>query len=136
MEHVTGVQQITIVPSFLRSSDGESLVNIVISAHFITHNLLVPRSTTPAFSPPGSLVGALPSRSATLLRDPATRVLLAFPLPLLGNRDRQNRQGPPRSKQIGNYLLRYLEKEWEAVESAGLYENAIIIEYLGTGKFR
>jgi hypothetical protein len=34
MEHVTGAQQITIVPSFLRSSDGESLVNIVISVHF------------------------------------------------------------------------------------------------------
>ena len=63
MEHVTGAQQITIVPSFLRSSDGESLVNIVISAHFITNNLLVPRSLTPALSFP-----ALPSRSEAIRR--------------------------------------------------------------------
>ena len=65
MEHVTGAQQITIVPSFLRSSDGESLVNIVMSTHFITNNLLVPRSTTPAFFR-RDLVSAVPSGSEAI----------------------------------------------------------------------
>jgi hypothetical protein len=32
MEHVTGAQQITIVSSFLRPRDGESLVNMVTKA--------------------------------------------------------------------------------------------------------
>jgi hypothetical protein len=31
MEHVTGAQQITIVSSLLRSYDGESLINMVMS---------------------------------------------------------------------------------------------------------
>jgi len=35
--------------------------------------------------------------------------------------------------EIGNYLPQYLENHWEIVEIAGLYDNAIIIEYLGGG---
>ena len=50
---MTGAQQITIVVS-------ESLVNIIVSTHFITKDLLVPRSLTPALAagvlPPGTSV--------------------------------------------------------------------------------
>ena len=84
MEHVTGAQQITIVSSFLRSSDGESLVNIVISAHFITNNLLVPRSLTPALA-----AGVLPSGTSVPVE--AIRALVAMALDAMENPDKKHR---------------------------------------------
>jgi hypothetical protein len=38
--------------------------------------------------------------------------------------------------QLGKNLPRYPKKGWEVVEIAGLYDNAIIIEYLTLGLSR
>ena len=67
MEHVTGAQQITIVSSFLRSRDGESLVNMLCSgrnrsADFITKER--PRHFLPgSFFGPSVPVRGGPARS-------------------------------------------------------------------------
>jgi hypothetical protein len=38
--------------------------------------------------------------------------------------------------EIGKNLPEYPKNRWEVVETAGLYDNAIIIEYLGWASSR
>ena len=45
-------------------------------------------------------------------------------------RGKRTRQPLKRFSPIGKNLSRYLKKGWEVVENAGLYDMAIIIEYL------